>query len=97
MSTSKKINRTEFIEELALKLGIAKAQVEKFLNAFIDLITDKLVEGYDINLTGFGMFRTTKRQAREGVNPKTGVKMKIAASKSVGFKAGKTLKEAVRK
>lgn len=97
MSMQKKVNRTEFIEELALKLGVSKSQVEKYMNGFVDLITEKLTSGYDVNLTGFGIFRVTKRQSRVGINPKTGQKMNIAASKSVGFKVGKTLKEAVRK
>jgi len=97
MATPQKINRTEFIDELANKLGLSKSQVEKMLVGFIDVVTEKLISGYEINLTGFGIFRVTQRQARDGINPKTGAKMKIAASKSVGFKAGKTLKEAVRK
>jgi DNA-binding protein HU-beta len=93
----KKLNRTEFIEELSIKLGVSKSQVEKFMNGFIDLVTEKLTSGFDVNLTGFGLFRVTTRQARQGINPKTGQKMSIPASKSVGFKVGKTLKEAVRK
>jgi DNA-binding protein HU-alpha len=51
----------------------------------------------DVNLTGFGMFKISRRKARDGINPKTGQKMRIPASKSVGFKAGKTIKEAIRK
>jgi DNA-binding protein HU-beta len=93
----KKLNRTEFIEELAVKLGVSKSQVEKFVNGFMELITEKLISGIEVNLTGFGLFRVTTRQARVGINPKSGQKMDIPASKSVGFKVGKTLKEAVRK
>jgi len=96
MSTTKKINRTEFIEQLAAKLGISKVKAEEILNAFIDTITENLVSNVEVNLTGFGVFKQVVRSERDGVNPKTGAKMKIAASKSVGFKVGKTLKEAVK-
>jgi DNA-binding protein HU-beta len=97
MSMQKKLNRTEFVEELAIKLGVSKSQVEKFLNGYIDLVTEKLCAGFEVNITGFGLFRVAHRQSRVGINPKTGQKMNIPASKSVGFKVGKTLKEAVRK
>lgn len=94
--TNNKINRTELIDVLSIKLGVSKTQAEKILNGVVETFTDKLVDGYEINITGFGSFRPVSRSARDGVNPKTGAKMKITASKSVGFKVGKTLKEAVR-
>ena len=92
----KKINRTEFIEKLAVKLTISKAKAEEMLSSFIEIITENLIEGVEVNLTGFGVFRQVNRKAREGRNPKTQAKMKIKASKGVGFKVGKTLKEAVK-
>lgn len=91
-----KINRTELISLLAEKLGISKAQAEKFLNSFVEVVTDTLVAGDEVNITGFGSFRKVTRSARNGVNPKTGERMQIPASNSVSFKAGKTLKEAVK-
>ena len=91
-----KINRTEFIDKLATKLNISKVKAEEMLVGFIEIITENLVEGTEVNLTGFGVFRPVNRKAREGRNPKTQAKMKIKASKGVGFKVGKTLKEAVK-
>ena len=91
-----KINRTDFIEKLATKLVISKVKAEEMLSSFIEIITENLTEGIEVNLTGFGVFRQVSRKAREGRNPKTQAKMKIKASKGVGFKVGKTLKEAVK-
>ena len=96
MAKSTKVNRTEVIEELSLKMGVSKAQSEKFLNTFIETVTSQLKKGAEVNLTGFGIFRVVKRKARKGVNPKTRQPMQIAASTSVAYKVGKTLKEAVR-
>lgn len=93
---AKKINRTELTEALSVKLGVSKAQAERILNSFVETVTENLVAGNEINITGFGSFRPVSRSARQGINPKTRAKMNIAASKSVGFKVGKTLKEAVR-
>jgi len=95
-TTAKKINRTELVEALSLNLGFSKAQSEKVLNGLVETITEKLVAGYEINITGFGLFKPVARGARDGINPKTKEKIKIAATKSVGFKVGKTLKEAVK-
>jgi DNA-binding protein HU-beta len=82
---------------LSITLGVSKAQAEKTLNSVLQSVVDMVVDGYDLNLTGFGSFYKTYRKDRIGVNPKTGEKMKIAASTSVGFKVGKTFKEAVKK
>jgi DNA-binding protein HU-beta len=91
-----KANRTQVIEKLATALGVSKAQAEKMLNAVLDTIVDLVTSGKDVNLTGFGSFYQVERKARDGINPQTQQKMKIPASKSVGFKVGKTFKEAVK-
>ena len=91
-----KINRTEIIENLAFKLGISKAQAEKFLMTFVELVADNLKAGKEVNVTGFGNFRVVKRKPRMGVNPKTGQPMQIGESTSVAYRVGKTLKEDVR-
>jgi DNA-binding protein HU-beta len=92
-----KINRTELIEALATSTGVSKAQSEKFLNSFVDVISANLKKGNEVNITGFGIFRVVERQPRMGINPKTRQPMKIGASVSVAWRVGKTLKEAVRK
>jgi DNA-binding protein HU-beta len=96
MTKNTKVNRTQLIEELATRLGTSKAQAEKFLNIFVDTIADQLKKGNEVNITGFGVFRVVSRKSRMGVNPKTRQPMKIQASTSVGWKVGKTLKEAIR-
>ena len=53
-------------------------------------------QGEEVNVTGFGAWKISNRAARNGVNPKTGAKIQIAAMKTPVFRAGKTLKEAVR-
>ena len=96
MTKNTKVNRTQLIEVLANRLGTSKAQSEKFLNVFVETITDELKKGSEVNITGFGVYRVVSRKSRMGVNPKTREPMKIEASTSVGWKVGKTLKEAVR-
>jgi DNA-binding protein HU-beta len=95
MSKNAKVTKIMLIQELATSLGVSKAQAEKFLSAFIDLITSNLQKGKEVTITGFGTFRTSVRRARQGVNPQTGAKIRIPESKSVSFKAGKTLKNSV--
>jgi DNA-binding protein HU-beta len=95
MASTNKVTKTALIAQIADKMQISQSQAEKFLNMFIETVTDNLKKGTEVTITGFGTFRKTNRKARKGVNPKTGESMNIAASTSVSFKTGKTLKEAV--
>ncbi|MEG2039155.1 MAG: HU family DNA-binding protein, partial [Oscillospiraceae bacterium] len=65
------------------------------VNAVLECVTTALTEGDKVSLVGFGTFEVKSRPERQGVNPQTGEKMTIAASKLPSFKAGKTLKDAV--
>jgi len=66
------------------------------INLAIEIITKAMQKGDRVVLTGFGAFQVSKRAARRGVNPKTGAKIQIPAMKVPKFKAGKSLKDAVR-
>ena len=95
MAKSTKVTKTILVQEIATKLGISKTQAEKFINTFIDIITDSVKKGNEVTITGFGTFKKTTRKARQGVNPQTREKINIPASTTVSFKAGRTLKSAV--
>lgn len=95
MANSTKINKITLIEKIAAQLGVSKTQAEGFLSTFVETVTDYLSKGNEVNITGFGSFRISKRKARKGVNPQTGKPMDIPASTTVSYKAGKTIKEAV--
>jgi nucleoid DNA-binding protein len=72
--------------------GASRAQAERSVDAVIDSIRTGLKKDKSVQLVGFGTFRVADRKARTGVNPKTGEKIKIKASKTVKFAAGKDLK-----
>ena len=89
------MNKTELVAAIAEKSELSKKDSEKALKAFIDTVTEELKKGEKIQLVGFGTFEVSERAAREGRNPQTGETMKIEASKSPKFKAGKALKDAI--
>ncbi len=91
------MTKAELVTSVAAKTGLSKKDSEKALAAVIDSITDALAEGDRIQLVGFGTFEVRERAAREGINPRTGKKLKIEATKVPAFKAGKALKDAVAK
>lgn len=91
------MNKTELIAAAAERSGLTKKDAEKALNAAIDAITAALVAGDKVQVSGFGIFEVKAREARVGRNPRTGETMEIAASKVPGFKASKTLKDALGK
>lgn len=89
------MTKDELIEAVA-KVCDSKKQAGDAVNATLDAISKALSKGDKVALTGFGVFSVSKRAARTGVNPRTGAKIKIAATTVPKFKAGKGLKEAVK-
>ena len=90
------MTKAELIAKIAEKAGLSKADAGKALNATIDSITAALKKGDKVALVGFGTFETRKRAARKGKNPQTGAEIKIPATTTPAFKAGKALKDAVK-
>ena len=91
------MNKTELIAAVAAKTGLTKKDAEKVVNATIDSITESLVKGDKVNVSGFGIFEVKTREARVGRNPRTKETIEIPATKLPAFKASKTLKDAIVK
>jgi len=90
------MKKQDFIKSVATAAGLSQDAVSKALTSMIDVVTSELKTGNEVNITGFGAFKISKRAARNGVNPRTGESIKIPAMNSPVFRAGKTLKESVR-
>ena len=89
------MNKAELTDAIAESAGLTKADVGRALDGFIDAVTDALKSGDSVSLIGFGTFSVKDRAARQGRNPQTGKTIMIKAAKVPGFKAGKSLKDAV--
>ena len=89
------IKKAELVEAVAEKAGLTKADATRAIDAVFETISKSLKKGEKVPVAGFGTFAVSQRKAREGRNPQTGEKVKIAARKAVTFKAGTALKEAV--
>ena len=89
------MKKKELIERMAEKAGVPTSEAHKHFEAFEEVVTEALKAGEEVQITGFGKFSVRERKAREGRNPQTGEKMKIAAQKIPSFSAGNALKEAV--
>ncbi|MDD3190948.1 MAG: HU family DNA-binding protein [Candidatus Pacebacteria bacterium] len=91
------MTKDELIDSVASKTDVSKKDAEKIINAVLETITNSLTDGQKVALTGFGTFDISKRAARTGVNPQNpGQKIQIPAMTVPKFKAGKSLKDAVR-
>jgi nucleoid DNA-binding protein len=89
------MSKAELVSSIQKTLGkeTSTAQAERVLKAVIDGIKVGVKKTKSVQLIGFGTFKVASRKARTGVNPKTGEKIKIKASKTVKFVAGKSFKE----
>ena len=80
------MNKTELIDKIAAGAGLTKVDAKKALDATVDAIKAALKKGDKVQLIGFGTFDVVKKPAREGINPATKQKIKIAAKKVAKFK-----------
>lgn len=87
------INKSELVAIMAEKASLSKKDAEGALNAFVDAVKDAVKKNDKVQLVGFGTFESRKREAREGKNPQTGEKIKIAACNPPAFKPGKGFKD----
>ena len=91
------MNKNDLIAAVAERTGMSKAGAGQAVDATFDAITASLKSGQEVKIIGFGNFVVAKRAASTGRNPRTGETIKIAASKTPKFKAGKGLKDAVNR
>ena len=89
------MNKAQLIDAIAQQADISKLKAGETLDAFVVAVTKALKDGDTVTLVGFGSFSTAQRAARIGRNPKTGKEIKIEATTTPKFKAGKALREVV--
>lgn len=90
------VNKKALADKVAEKQGITKKLAGEFVETLFEVMTEELKNGNKVDITGFGKFEVKERAARTGINPQTKEAIEIAATNVPGFKASKSLKEAVR-
>ena len=90
------MTKSEFVDRVADQAGIGKNEATNAVDATLSVIEETLSRGGEVSFTGFGKFTVAERGARQGVNPQTGERIEIAASKVPRFSAGSALKGAVK-
>jgi DNA-binding protein HU-beta len=90
------MTKNEFVDRVADRSGLGKGDAAKAVDAVLESLQEVLSRGGEVNFTGFGKFTVADRSARQGVNPQTGEKIQIAASRVPRFSAGSQLKSAVK-
>jgi DNA-binding protein HU-beta len=90
------VTKSELVDQVADRTGLTKSDSARAIDAVLDTVEDALRRGSDVTLSGFGKFHVGERGARLGVNPRTGERIQIAASRVPRFTAGSGLKSAVK-
>lgn len=92
------MNKAELAQTIANKVGVSKKEAENMVASFVDIVTSTLQAGGEVNIAGFGAFSARTRAGRIGVNPqKPTEKIQIPSVVVPKFKAGKGLKDALKK
>lgn len=89
------MNKTQLVDAIAADSGLSKTDAARALDSLVGTVNRTLKKGDEVVITGFGKFSVVKRAARQGVNPRTGERVKIKASKAPKFTAGAGLKQTV--
>jgi DNA-binding protein HU-beta len=89
------MNKTQLVDAVSADSGLTKADTQRVIESLIGTVSKSLKKGDEVSITGFGKFSVVKRAARQGVNPRTGEKVKIKATKAPKFTAGAGLKQVV--
>ena len=89
------MNKQDLIVAVAEATELPRSKASEVVDAVFGAIEKSLKKKQDVRLVGFGTFTLSKRKAGVGRNPRTGEEIKIPASTTVRFKAGKGLKDAV--
>lgn len=90
------MTKAEFVDQLAAKSGLTKKDATTVVDAFVDVVTEALQKGEDVQFTGFGKFYVQSRAARQGINPQTKQPITIEACNAPKFSAGQALKSALK-
>ena len=89
------MTKSELVDQVADRATISKNDAAKAVDAVLETVEDALRRGSEVTISGFGKFHVGQRSARAGVNPRTGERIQIAASRVPRFSAGSGLKKAV--
>lgn len=89
------MTKAELIDAIAESAGVTKADAERTVQAFFDIVVQKAKQGDKVAWPAFGSFSTTERAARTGRNPQTGAEVQIPASTAMKFTASSALKSAL--
>lgn len=92
---SNHVSKKDVIAEVATRSEETVKVTEKVVNNTFDVISEKMAEGQEVHISGFGNFKITERAERQGRNPATGAAITIPARKVPVFKPAKALKESV--
>ena len=90
------LTKAQLADMLFEQIGLNKRESKDMVDAFFDLVTQSLVHGQDVKISGFGNFQIRTKAPRPGRNPRTGEPVAIEARRVVTFHASPKLKEQVQ-
>lgn len=90
------MTKSEFVDQVASESGLSQKDAGAAVDATLSVIEETLKRGGEVNFTGFGKFTVAERGARQGVNPQTGERIQISASRVPRFSAGSALKKSIK-
>jgi len=89
------LNKSEIIELISIRTGVAKKKVDQIINIFVDKITDEVQKGNDVEIRGFGTFYRVTQEKRRIKSPIAGKTIDVPAKNKINFKASKNTEKEI--
>ncbi len=91
------MTKADLVDIIFGKVGLSKIESQNIVEMIFDTISQTLVEGESVKISGFGTFNVKKKNARRGRNPKTGDELQITPRRVITFRASNHFKDMVEK
>ncbi|MDB5885677.1 MAG: integration host factor, alpha subunit [Polaromonas sp.] len=90
------LTKAHMADLLFEQIGLNKRESKEIIDAFFELISERLIEGKDVKISGFGNFQIRSKAPRPGRNPRTGEAIPIESRRVVTFHASHKLKDQIQ-
>lgn len=95
MSSEDTLTRADIAELLNKQIGLSRAESADLVEQVLDLVTEALVTGENVKISGFGTFVLRDKNERIGRNPKTGIEVPITPRRVLTFRPSQALRDRV--
>lgn len=91
------LSKDHLINSIRNDVDLPKTKSAELFESLLEIIKNKLVNGEDVLISGFGKFCVMSKRERKGRNPATGEDMMLGSRRVVTFKCSPVLRDRINR